>query len=72
MFGCTRCRQSAARDARSTAKTQKYQEESTPCAPVIDAEKSNEALLMVSLIRRRPGPGFMACAGERQVVCQRK
>jgi len=30
-------------------------ERSSPCAPVIDAEKSNEAVQIVSLIRKRTG-----------------
>jgi hypothetical protein len=67
-----RCRHLADHDASITVFVHKYREESDPCAPIIDAEKSNEALQMVARIRRRAGPDFMAFSAERDLLSQRR
>jgi len=60
---CVRCRFMAEDDAYPTGIAHE-QGERASCAPIIDAEKGNEALRMVALIRGRTGSGSMAFTAE--------
>nr|WP_321351610.1 hypothetical protein [uncultured Methanoregula sp.] len=60
---CTRCR-FMAEDGAYPAGIDHKDDERASCAPIIDAEKGNEALRMVALIRGRTGSGFMAFTAE--------
>nr|WP_320161590.1 hypothetical protein [uncultured Methanoregula sp.] len=58
----TRYRLLTGNDAYTTGIAHEQGERGTSCAPIIDAEKGNEALRMVALIRGRTGSGSMASA----------
>jgi hypothetical protein len=60
---CTRCRLPAD-DAYAVGIAHEYREKAGSCAPVLDAEKCNEALRIVALIRDHTGSGFMAYSAE--------
>ena len=61
---CICCRLPADADAHRAGIAEKHPGNFCSCAPVIDAEKSNEALRMVALIRNHTGSGFMAFTAE--------
>ncbi|WP_321506777.1 hypothetical protein [uncultured Methanoregula sp.] len=61
---CTRFRLPVESDVYTTRIACEQREKSCSCTPIIDAEKSNEALKMVALIRNHTGSGFMAFTAE--------
>jgi len=61
---CTCSRLPADADAHRAGIAAEHPGHFCSCAPVIDAEKSNEALRMVALIRNHTGSGFMAFTAE--------
>jgi hypothetical protein len=48
---CAQCPHLVNCDAHITGGIHKHQEEPTRCSPIIDAEKSNEALQLLARIR---------------------
>jgi hypothetical protein len=69
---CTDCRHLVDCDAYNLVAIYDHKEESNACAPIIDAEKSNEALKMVSRIRERTGSDLMELTPEGKLLYQRK
>ena len=70
---CARCRLLAEYDTQSIGSPDDEQGKPDPCSPVIDAEKSNEALRMVAMIRERAGgTDTMAFTAEGKTSYQRK
>ena len=61
---CIRCRLPADAYTHRPGIADEHPETARSCAPVIDAEKSNEALRMVALIRNHTGSGFIAFTAE--------
>jgi hypothetical protein len=61
---CTRCRLPAGREATPQGPAHELAHSKKTCAPIIDAEKSNEALRIVAFIRSHTGSGFLAFTAE--------